>query len=90
MTLLAQHLWRDVVGGAAECPLPLAIRFDASGEAEVSEFDLQEKDRSLPICRLNPRYVSHFLGIKQKHLEFPVALRRDLPQRPLDLNQHLG
>ena len=46
VTLLAQHLGRDVVGGATERPLPFTIRLNAGGEAEVSDFDLQEKDRS--------------------------------------------
>ena len=45
VTLLAQHLWSNVVGGTAKRPLPLAIGLDAGGEAEVSDFDLQENER---------------------------------------------
>ena len=45
VTLLAKHLRRDVVGGAAKRPLPLAIGLDAGGEAKVSDFDLQEHKR---------------------------------------------
>jgi hypothetical protein len=43
VTLLAEDLRGDVVGGAAESALPLAIEVNLGGETEIAQLDLQTK-----------------------------------------------
>lgn len=43
VALLAEHLWGDVVGGSAQCLLPLSVKLYLGREAEVPFGKNQER-----------------------------------------------